>query len=78
MTVTLADPPEPGWAPYQPVLEDKTLPHQIVIRGVDGHHLIGVGCNCLGSMNIIVRATLPADKALAAWRDFHEGSPVTR
>lgn len=58
--------------PRQIMYEDRSLPHQIVIR-TDAQHngAITVGCNCTGSVPIAARPRWEPGEALATWREYH-------
>lgn len=63
------------------VLEDPSLPHQIILRvAAGGSHLIAVSCNCMrpGGAAIEMRARWEAAEAIAAWRAHMEeiGEPA--
>lgn len=59
--------------PYEPVFEDATLEHQIVIR-LERSVLLAVTCNCLVRENkppIATANVWTVDSALAVYRHYH-------
>ena len=58
--------------PYVPVYEDRSLPHQIIIRSDAQYNAITVGCNCTLPDPIAARARWEPGEALALYRLYHE------
>jgi hypothetical protein len=59
-----------------PVLADRSLPHQIVLR-CTRESLITVSCNCTHGKPIEARLAWGTGEARAAWRAYHErGEPA--
>lgn len=54
------------------VWEDRSLPHQIVLRYAAGRqHLLAVTCNCLGKDNIAVARLFGPGEPQRLWREYH-------
>ena len=61
-----------GWAPYAPTIEDRSLPHQIVIRLKSSTNLLTVTCTCIKRGEPILTKTLLAEgEAMSAYKEWH-------
>jgi hypothetical protein len=58
--------------PYEPVFEDRSLPHQIVLRLSSAHgQQLTVACNCTLPGLIAAKPRWDPGEGLAAYRSYH-------